>query len=147
MEQHSAATRAQPVPARPAADSPDRPGTLVDRTGARDALVRYLNQDFIPLARECIAQAHGRSPELRGMLALGVETLAADELGAVVEKAEFAARNEVHDPELLECIRETALSVTFPPPLVTGREQFELTLRVAPVNDASPSAGPGSAPR
>jgi len=100
-------------------------------------MLRYLNQDFMPLARECIELAHEEAPGLAGMLALSVETLAGEELGAVVEKAEAAPRNQVWHPGLLECIRETALSVTFPPPLVSGREGFELTLRIEPARDAA----------
>jgi hypothetical protein len=86
----------------------------------------------MPLARECIEQAHEQAPELAGMIAIGFEVVADEKLGAVVDVAKIAPRNDVLHPGLLQCIRETALSVTFPPPLVTGRELFELTLRVEP---------------
>lgn len=122
----------EPAPQKAPEDDRDRPGTLVDRVGGRDALVGHLNREFMPLARECIQQATERSPELEGMLALGVEVIADEELGGVVDVAEAAPSNDVHAPGLLECIRETAKSVTFPTPLVTGREQFMLTLRVQP---------------
>jgi hypothetical protein len=129
-----------PAPAAHAADAEDdardRPGALVDRVGGREAMVGHLNRDFMPLARECIEQAQEQAPELRGMLALSVEVIADQQLGGVVERAVPAARNEVAHAALLECIAQTALSVTFPPPLVSGREQFELTLRVRPAGDA-----------
>jgi hypothetical protein len=127
------------APAAPAAnDDPDRPRTLKDRVGGRAALVGHLNRDFMPLARECIEQAHEQAPELAGMIAIGVEVIADEKLGAVVDVARIAPRNDVMHPGLLECIRETALSVTFPPPLVTGRELFELTLRVEPKPRSAP---------
>jgi hypothetical protein len=129
---------AEPAPRAPADDDPDRPGTLVDRVGGREALVGHLNRDFMPLARECIAQAQEEAPRLAGMLALGVEVVADEKLGAIVDVAKAAPENEVQHAGLLECIRQTALSVTFPPALVTGRELFMLTLRVQPrAEDAS----------
>ena len=67
---------------------------------------------------------------------LGIETLADEELGAVVDVAGAAPDNEIQDPDLLECIRETALSLTLPPGLTTGREKFEITLRIEPNRDA-----------
>jgi len=112
------------------ADPADRPGTLVDRVGGREALVAHLNQEFMPLARECIEQALSRAPQLEGMLALSVETIAHAEHGGVIDVAEVGEGNEVHERDLHECIRETALTVRLPAPLVTGREKFMLTLKV-----------------
>lgn len=120
----AAPTAAAPVP-RP-------PGNLVDRIGGREALARQLNHDFMPLADECIERAQETSPQLAGMLILGIETVADQELGAVVEQAEPSPRSSVSDPGLLECIRETALSLRLPPPPASGREKFELSLRIEP---------------
>jgi hypothetical protein len=123
-----AAARGRPSPA----DDPDRPGELVDRLGGRGELVAHLNREFIPLARDCVEQAQERSPHLRGMLALQVETVSDEQLGALVERAELPASSEVQERELAECLRENAMTITFPPPLATGAEKFELTLRVEP---------------
>jgi hypothetical protein len=119
--------------ASPRSPTDPRPrGGLRNKLGGRDALVAFINEEFMPLASECIEQAEARSPRLSGMLAIGLETLADEELGAVVEAAEPAPTNNVIDPLLLECIRESALSLTIPPPLTSGREKFELTLPVGP---------------
>jgi hypothetical protein len=115
----------------PPADDPDRPGDLKDRVGGRSALVSHLNREYMPLARDCIQQAQERSPELQGMLTLAIAT-AADELGAVVESAEVPAGSAVQEDGLTECLRESAMTLTFPPPLTAGREQFQLTLRIEP---------------
>ena len=126
------------LPPPPAAPGPSAspsptvrpPGNLQDRVGGREALVQHLNHDFMPLADECIEAAQARVPDLHGMLALSIEAVADEELGAVVDVAEAAPSNQVPDPELLECIRESALSLVFPPPLVSGREKFQLTMPI-----------------
>lgn len=112
--------------------APRPPGNLTDRMGGREALARALNHDFMPLADECIERAQERAPGLAGMLILGIETAADKDLGAVVEKAEPSPRNGVTDAALLECLRETALTLRLPPPPGSGREQFEISLRVEP---------------
>lgn len=119
--------------APPRSPTDPRPrGSLRNKLGGRDALVAYINEEFMPLASECIEQAEARSPRLSGMLAIGLETIADAELGAVVDAADPTPTNNVVDPLLLECIRESALSLTIPPPLTSGREKFELTLPVGP---------------
>jgi hypothetical protein len=138
LEEPSArdATAAAVPPSAPLATSPHLPGNLRDRVGGREALLRQLNIDFMPLADECIEQAQERSPGLVGMIAINLETVADKELGAVVEVAEAAPTNEIADPALLECIRESALSLSLPPPPASGRDQVMLTLRVESPPDA-----------
>lgn len=123
-----------PAPARPAAqpEAPRPAGSLKNR-GVRQVLGEALNRDFMPLADECITRAQERVPGLAGMLVLGIETVADEQLGAVVEQAGATPRNQVADAELLECLRETAYSLRLPPPPGSGREQFEVSLRVDPV--------------
>lgn len=111
------------------ADADAGPG-LTDRIGGRDALVNALNRDFLPLADECIEQARERKPALQGMLTISLELVADPELGAVIDSTEYPAANEVHEDELLDCIRETALATTLPPPPAGGREGFMITLKV-----------------
>ncbi len=108
---------------------------LVDQIGGRDALVAALNRDFMPLASECIEQATSRNAGMQGMLAIELDVLSDPELGAVVDRAEYPEANEVHDAELLDCIRETALSTTLPPPPAGGRDAFRITM---PIGDDAP---------
>jgi hypothetical protein len=117
-------------PAEQDDDDPPTQGQLTDRIGGRKALLGALDRDFMPLASECIEQATERSPALRGMIALELELVADAELGAVIDTAKYPERNEVHDDELLDCIRESALSTTLPPPPEGGREAFMLTMPV-----------------
>jgi hypothetical protein len=131
VDAQRSAPAAAPAQARPT-EEPARPGELKNRIGGHDELVAHLNQDFMPLARACVEQAQQRSPSLRGMLTLQVETLADEQLGALVERAEVPAESEVQDRELAECIRDNALTLTFPPPLRSGPDKFQLTLLIEP---------------
>lgn len=140
----SPAKTAAPVGATPApkASAPKRSdeapesaptGGLRNKLGpGRAQLVAYLNEEFSPMLDECVALAEARSPKLAGMYAISIETLAYEELGAIVDRADPASSNEVSDPEFLECIRESAFTLVIPPPLTTGQERFELTGYVGP---------------
>jgi len=116
------------------------PGKLRDRVGGRDALVKALNHQFMPLAQDCIARAQAQRPSLQGMLALALETLADEEHGAVVDIAQAAPNNEIVDADLWECIRESAYSLSLPPPPSRGREAFVLTLPLDAVGDLGSAA-------
>ena len=128
------------VAAAAAASARSRPaygaGNLRDRTGARQAAVEYLNHDFMPLAKECIEQAQERTPNLSGMLWMDVEVVVAEDVGGVIDRAEPAANNQLLDSDLIECIRQSALSVILPKGSSSGREQFTLTLRVGAADAA-----------
>lgn len=108
-------------------ERPLGPG-LTDRIGGRDALKAALDRDFLPLVDECIAAANEAGPPVAGMLAIELELLADPELGAIVESASFPDTNEIHHAELLDCVRETALSSSLPPPPAGGRAAFLISL-------------------
>jgi hypothetical protein len=101
-------------------------------------VVDQVNRDFMPLASECVDQAQARAPQLAGMIALSMETVADEQLGAVVDVTEPAPSNQISDPLLFECLRESAFSLTLPPPPIGGRMKVMITLRV------DPPSGPGS---
>lgn len=122
---------------RPGADQdePDREGdaarSLTNRMGpGHEALAAAINRDFLGLADECIEQATARSPALRGMLAIEVAAVGDEELGAVIEDVGYPEANEIHEPELLECLRETSLSMSLPPPPEGGRTEFMITMPI-----------------
>lgn len=125
-------TTTQPPPSAPRADAPRPPGNLTDRTGGRQALAARLNKDFMPLADECIELAQKDAPDLAGMLVIGLDAVADKELGAVVEDVQLPPANQIKNPALIECIRETALSLTLPPSPGSGREKFELSIPIKP---------------
>lgn len=114
----------------PRAEAPRPAGTLKDRIGGREALAARLNKEFMPLVDECIELAQRDTPELAGMLVIGLSTIADQELGAVVDDVQLPASNQVRHPALLQCVRETALSLSLPPPPGSGQEKFELSIPV-----------------
>ncbi len=124
----TAASRSQPSA---------NPPKLTNRLGEqRQALVDALDGDFMPLAMECIEQAEEQNPSLQGMVGIAIEIVADEELGGVIDRADPAPSYKVPDGDLIECIRQSALSVTLPKGLITGRERFVVTLRVGGGTDA-----------
>jgi hypothetical protein len=97
----------------PAADTDG----LTNRMGpGSEALAAAVNRELLPLAQECIDAAIEREPTLRGTMAIEIDTIADAEVGAVVDRVEFPADNGVNQAELLECLRESSLSMALPPP-------------------------------
>lgn len=104
---------------------------LTNRLGPEhEALTKAINAELIPLTEECIELATARGPAPRGMLAIDVSAIGDEDVGAVVESVEFPEANELHDPELLECVRESSLAMNLPPPPEGGRTSFTVTMRV-----------------
>jgi hypothetical protein len=111
-------------------DEPPAPGNLIDRTGNHGHMVKVMNEDLMPLVDECYALARATQPALTGMLVLDVEMIGDEELGAVVESVVPGQGNEVADPSLIECVQESLLSTTLPPPPNGGRDAISLSLRL-----------------
>lgn len=107
-------------------------GGLVDRTGNHGYLLKVMNEELMPLADECYALARGTRPELAGMLVLDVEILGDEEIGGVVEAIGPGLGNELVEPLLLECMRESILSMTLPAPPQGGRDALSLSMPLAP---------------
>jgi hypothetical protein len=123
-----AATHRQPDDA----ERPEPAGSMVDRIGGRPELLERFNADFMPLADECIEQALERVPELRGMVAMNVKLLAERDVGAIVEATEPAEINEITEPELLECLQETLMSMAMPGHAVDGLDGIMISMPVEP---------------
>jgi hypothetical protein len=104
---------APPPPPGGSDSDDDAPGgKLTDRTGWADqGLGKQLNKEFMPLASECIDQAKARKPGLRGMLAYSMVLAPTDGGKAIVSSIRATARNEIQDPELFECIRESSFAL------------------------------------
>ena len=117
----------EPEPERP-------PGDLTKRIEGHDALLGELNHDFMPLADECIEQALELDPELEGMLAFEFEIVVEEELGAVIDAVSFPDQNQIEQPELQTCVRESLLSMVLPAGSESSRQQLMLTLPINPAD-------------
>lgn len=132
-------TRAAPSP-RPASDEPpveDQGGQggdgLKDRSGGKLAgLLKDLQDDVMPLADECYAQALERDPSIAGGLGLQFAIIGDEDVGGLVESVELEDGSDIQDPEMLECMRETLLSTIFPAPDDSGETGVRLTLEFSP---------------
>jgi hypothetical protein len=128
----AAATRGRRAGEPGAADEAPPAGAMIDRTGNHAYLTRVMSQELMPLADECYDLARAQRPELAGMLVLDVEILGDEELGGVIDSVVPGAANELVDPGLLECVRESLLSTVLPPPELGGRDQIALSMRFSP---------------
>jgi hypothetical protein len=79
-----------------------------------------IRQDFMPLAKECYEAALERSPDLRGKLVFSFVIVGDDTVGGIVESAEVDPSSTLTEAELVYCLRESLLSVSFEPPPESG---------------------------
>lgn len=127
----SAGRRAKRGGGTPVEEAPPA-GGLVDRGGKHGYLLKVMNEELMPMVDECYQLARATRPELAGMLVLDAEILGYEEIGGVVESIATGRDNELSDPTLDECVRESLLSMTLPPPPTGGRDAISLSLRLEP---------------
>jgi hypothetical protein len=122
----------KPAGAEPPEDAAPTPGNLTDRTGNHGYLMKVMNEDLMPLVDECYTLARETQPELAGMLVMNVDIIGDEEIGGVIEAVAPGQDNELVDPGLIECVRESLLSTTLPPPPEGGKDAVALSLRLEP---------------
>jgi hypothetical protein len=114
----------EPAPKRGAAYIlPDRP-PWPDAPGPGDAAPgiepRYVQErvreDFFPVARKCYGDALERDPTLAGTIVLAFNIVGDAKTGGIVEAVDVLNESTLRDPEVIDCMRQSFLSVTFPPP-------------------------------
>jgi hypothetical protein len=116
-----------PPPARPDDDAPA--GKLTDRTGWGDASVaKQLNKEFMPLASECIDQARARKPRLAGLLAFTMVVAPTENGRVIVASLKLRPDNQIEDPELFECIRESSFALDG----LAAPHDFDITMPIQP---------------
>ncbi len=114
-----------------------REGTMKDKTGLMGDEVKVINRELMPMVAQCVDEAHERNPGLHGMLALGVKLASAEGVGSIFEAVEPGATNEVADPAMIDCIRQSAFTISLPMPKANSLHEVVLTIPV----DAAPDAG------
>jgi hypothetical protein len=120
---------AAPPPALPAGSDQGSGGKFTDRTGwGDDRVVKQLNKEFMPLASECIGQAQARNRQLHGMLAFTMVIAPTEGGRAIVASLKIRPDNQIDDPELFECIRESSFSLDG----LSAPHDFDITMPVAP---------------
>ncbi len=93
---------------------PIEPGALGSLS--RDYIRDRIAEDLVPLAEECYELALSDSPDLQGRLALHFRIEGEPDAGGLVVEAEPTDDSEIQHPGLVECMRESMMSVSFDPP-------------------------------
>jgi hypothetical protein len=123
---------AAPPPTLPAGSgdgSAGSGGKFTDRTGwADNSVAKQLNKEFMPLASECIEQAVARNRKLQGLLAFTMVISPTDSGKAIVSSLTVRPDNQINDPELFECIRESSFSLEG----LKAPHDFDITMPIEP---------------
>ena len=136
LAREAAAESGEPDAPRPEdgaeADAEPTPGDLKDRSGNHGYLLKVMNEELMPLADECYALARNENPELEGLLVLDIDIIGDEEIGGLVETVEPGEANELVDPILLECMRESLFATELPEPQESGRDAISLSMPLGP---------------
>lgn len=99
---------------------PPPPGAPLGKATIRHALV-----EIQPLLLECTTEAAPRLAGKRGTIAVTMRLVGAPDLGTIVESVELGGdAHFVADAPLVECMRETLMSVELPP--MTAAETWDV---------------------
>lgn len=75
-----------------------------------------IKEDLLPIAQECYESALEEQPKLGGKLVMQFSIVGDQSVGGVVDQADVDPTSEISHPDLLECMKESMLSLSFPPP-------------------------------
>lgn len=75
-----------------------------------------IREDFVPLAKQCYEAALEREPGIAGRLVLSFVIVGDEDVGGIVESAELDPASTITEKELVECMRESMLSLSFVAP-------------------------------
>jgi hypothetical protein len=91
-----------------------------------------MHSDFFPMARGCYEDATKRHPGLEGQIVLRFAIVGDNGIGGIVESADVMDRSTIRDQDMIECMRESMLSMTFPPPQQGGFVTVEYPILFGP---------------
>lgn len=98
---------------------PERPLPGLGKEYIRD----LIKDDFVPLAKECYENALERDPELGGRMIFEFTIMGDESVGGIVDGATLTEDSDFSDPDTVECVRESLMSVIFEPPEGGGTVQ------------------------
>jgi hypothetical protein len=81
---------------------------------------KRIQEDFVPLAKECYEAALERDAKLAGKLVFSFVIAGDEDVGGIVESAEIDPSSTLVEKELVYCLRESLLSLSFEPPKQGG---------------------------
>jgi hypothetical protein len=84
-----------------------------------------VRQQFFPVAKKCYVDALTTNPALEGRINLWFVIVGDSNIGGIVESVDVLNKSTLRDPDVIECLRESFLGVTFPPPKGGGAVTVE----------------------
>jgi hypothetical protein len=87
-----------------------------DRDASRAYLRSVVRDDFFPMAKQCYSELLQRNKHASGRIEISFKIVGDEKIGGVIDDATVLAEGGVDDPELITCMRESFLSLSFRPP-------------------------------
>lgn len=91
-----------------------------------------INEQLIPIAKECYESALEDDPQLAGKLVTDFTIVGAQDVGGIVEEAEVNEASTLDSAFVRECMHESLMAVSFEPPEDGGRVEFTYAVRFEP---------------
>jgi hypothetical protein len=115
-------------------DLPPWPEGPSDAGGGIEAkyIQEHVRNEFFPVARQCYASLAERVPDAGGTVDLAFNIVGNANIGGVVEQVDVLNKSTLRDPEFVACMRQSFLSVTFPPPEGGGMVSVEYPIQFDP---------------
>ncbi|MFO0636313.1 MAG: AgmX/PglI C-terminal domain-containing protein [Nannocystaceae bacterium] len=119
-------------------DASDEPAT---GTLDKDYIQARIKEDLVPLAQECYESALEDDAAVAGKLTMHFDIIGDESVGGVVDGAEIDPSSEIEHPALLECMRESMMSLSFAPPEGGGTVSVTYPFVFASTDGAGKPAG------
>jgi hypothetical protein len=100
----------------------------------KEYIQHVMREELFPLARQCYEQLLERQPDAGGRVTLSYSIVGDAQLGGYVDDTSIdaGAPDDIQDPEMLTCMRESMNSVSFAPPKTGGAVTVDYPIELAP---------------
>jgi hypothetical protein len=95
---------------------PNADGTGIDPKYIQEVV----REDLFPMAKQCYEELLARKPDAGGRLEMEFTIAGDDKIGGIVEEASMAKTSSLTDERMETCVRESLLTLSFPPPAHDG---------------------------
>ena len=113
----------EPTPPRAADDAPVERNDDGESFGTlpKEYIRATVQEQVVPLVRECYENLLEREPELSGRMVLQFTIMGDESVGGIVDEMDFGVDSEISDLDFRECVSETMMSTVFDPPEGGGK--------------------------
>jgi hypothetical protein len=94
-----------------------------------------VRKEFFPVALKCYTDMTDRIPDAGGSVVLAFDIVGNQNIGGIVEQVDVLNKSTLRDPQFVECMRQSFLSVTFPPPKGGGWVTVGYPIEFSPGED------------